>query len=66
MLVKEVLGRRDKLKNYSYGLKRSINYFENVLNDKELAADLQELHKEIQKELEDISKALVTFEDMEM
>ncbi|MDO4720827.1 MAG: hypothetical protein Q4A78_09205 [Peptostreptococcaceae bacterium] len=66
MLVKEVLGRRDKLKNYSYGLKRSINYFEKVLNDKELAADLQELHMEIQKELEDISKALVTFEDMEM
>lgn len=66
MLVKEVLGRRDKLKNYSYGLKRSINYFRNTLGDQEMAQDLEDLHQEIQKEFEEISKALSTFENMEM
>lgn len=66
MLVKEVLQRRDKLKNYSYGLKRSINYFSNVLNDKELASDLEDLHTEIEEEFNKINSALSTFEDLEM
>lgn len=66
MLVKEVLHRRDKLKNYSYGLKRSINYFKNVLNDKEMAEDLEDLNKEIEQEFDEINKALSTFENLEM
>lgn len=66
MLVKEVLGRRDKLKNYAYGLQRSINYFRNTLGDQELAEDLEELYQEIQKEFHEIDKALATFENMEM
>lgn len=66
MLVKEVLSRRDELKNYLYALKRSIKHCELYMDDEDMENDLKNLSKEIQKEFDEVDKALKAFEELEM
>lgn len=66
MLVKEVLSRRDELKNYLYALKRSITHCELYMDDEDMANHLKALSKEIQKEFDEVDNALKPFEELQM
>ena len=66
MLVKEVLSRRDQLKNYLYELKRSIKHCEIYMDDEDMENHLKDLSNEIQKEFDEVDKALKAFEELEM
>lgn len=66
MLVKEILSRRDTLRNYLSALKRSIVQCELYMHDEEMIQHLQSLKAEVEKEYDEINKALKPFEDLEM
>ena len=66
MLVKEILSRRDTLKNYLNALKRSIVQCELYMHDEEMLHHLEGLRKEVEKEYIEINSALKPFEELEM
>ncbi len=66
MLLRDLLTRRDKLKTYLHALKRSINYFEVVLLDDEMAKELRDLYEEVMKEFKDLENAMRPLEEIEM
>lgn len=66
MLVKEILFRRDSLRNYLSALQRSIVQCELYMHDEEMLHHLQSLKTEVEKEYSEINSALKPFEDLEM
>lgn len=66
MLVKEILSRRDTLRNYLSSLKRSIVQCELYMHDEEMLEHLNGLKAEVEKEYNEINSALKPFEELEM
>jgi len=66
MKVREVLLKRDRLKNHLYAIKRAIVLSELYLKDDEVIQNLTEMKVELQEGLEETNKSLETIEDMEM
>ncbi len=66
MLLRDLLTRRDKLRTYLHALNRSINYFDVVLSDEEMATELRDLHKEIETEFEELNNSMKPLQEMEM
>lgn len=66
MLIKEVIKRRDTLKNYLHSLSIASNYCKIQIGDKQMVDDLQALYKEMEKEFNEINDSLKPFEEMSM
>lgn len=66
MLIKEVINRRDELKNYLHSLSVATNYCRIQIGDKQLVEHLESLYAEVESEFNDISTRLNPFENMNM
>jgi len=66
MKLKEVLAKRDQLKNHIYALKRSITLCDMYLKDDELIQDLEEIKHEMEAEFNELSNNLKFIEETEI
>ena len=66
MKVKEVLIRRDKLKDYLNALRRSITECELYMHDEKMLNDLESLRLEVEEEFIEVDGSLKTFEELDM
>ena len=63
MKLKEVLAKRDKLKNQIYALKRSIALCQIHLNDEEMIQDLTDVKAILESEFNELRNGLKTNEE---
>ncbi|MEN1759617.1 hypothetical protein [Anoxynatronum sibiricum] len=66
MKLKEVLAKRDQLKNQIYALKRSIALCQIHLKDEEMIQDLTDIKAILDSEFNDLSNGLQAIEEIEM
>ncbi len=66
MKLKEILIKRDQLKNHIYALKRAITLCHMYMKDDEMIQDLEEIKEELENQLDELNNNLTTIEEMEM
>jgi len=66
MKLKEILIKRDQLKNHIYALKRAISLCHMYMKDDEMIQDLEEIKEALESEFNELSSNLSTIEEIEM
>lgn len=66
MKLKEVLVRRDQLKNHIYALKRSVSLCQMHLKDEEMIQHLTEIKQDLEGEYNELSQSLKPIEETEI
>lgn len=66
MKLKEILIKRDQLKNHIYALKRAIALCHMYMKDDEMIQDLEEIKVELESEFNELNNNLSTIEEIEM
>ncbi len=66
MKMREVLAKRDQLKNHIYALKRSITLCNMHLKDDDMIRDLEEIKGAMEVEYDELSSTLKFIEETEI
>lgn len=66
MKLKEILLKRDQLKNHIYALKRAITLCHMYMKDEEMIQDLESIKDSLENEFNELSNNLRTIEEIEM
>lgn len=66
MKLKEILLKRDRLKNHIYAIKRAMTLCHMYMKDEEMIQELEEIKAEMETKYSELNENLKTIEEIEM